>query len=298
MHTIASSGYLPLASASVGSCGTAGHGFAYATAAGSYAASGFLYPLLTLRQEFAQYEVGVIYAPGTAGATSLEADMSDWEILGLSAGNFYKLDLKAAGSCVNSPSRTFPESRFQIMVVPDNFGMQADNTCSTSANDCCSQHPSCIAFQCYPNPAIPRNPHAGASVCTVPPLPEPTAFNFYTVTPCRVFDSRNAPNVPLSLNAPMQITVGGLCGVPASAKSVALNLTAVSPSADVAIQIYPGNQPPPPGTNVNSTAAGGVRAAFGVLTLATNGTGTVTVLPSASTSGTTNVVLDVTGYFQ
>jgi len=49
---------------------------------------------------------------------------------------------------------------------------------------------------------------------------------------------------------------------------------------------------------VNSTLAGYVRAAFGVLTLATNGTSTVTVLPTASVSGQTDLLLDVTGYFQ
>jgi hypothetical protein len=36
----------------------------------------------------------------------------------------------------------------------------------------------------------------------------------------------------------------------------------------------------------------------GVLTLATNGTGTVAVLSTAATSGQTNSILDVTGYFQ
>jgi hypothetical protein len=178
------------------------------------------------------------------------------------------------------------------------MGITADNNCNTSQNDCCSQHPSCIAYQCTFNPAVPRNTHVGVNVCTVPPAPEPTAFSFYTVTPCRALDTRNAPNAPLPFNTPTQVTVGGLCGIPASAKSVAMNVTAVSPSADVSIQIYPGNQPPPPGTNVNSTQAGIVRAAFGVLTLATNGTGAVTVLPSASTSGQTNLLLDVTGYFQ
>jgi hypothetical protein len=297
-HTIASSGYLPLMSSSVGSFGTSGHGMAFATANESYSAAGLMEFLMSLRQELSQFELGVLYAPGSAGVLSLEPAMSDWETFGLQANFSYKLDLQAAGNCAGSPARSFPEARFQVLALPDNLGIQADNTCSLAAGDCCSQHPSCIAFQCYANPSIPRNTRFHVNVCTVPPAPEPSAFKFYTVSPCRVFDSRNAPNAPLPFNTPAQISVAGLCGIPASAKSVALNATAVDPSANVSIQIYPGNQPPPPGTNVNSTDAGQTRAAFGVLTLATNGTGTVTVLPSASTSGQTDFLLDVTGYFQ
>jgi hypothetical protein len=141
-------------------------------------------------------------------------------------------------------------------------------------------------------------PHGTANVCTVPPAPEPTAFHFYTLTPCRVFDSRNPPNVPLPFNTPTQIPVGGVCGIPTSARAVALNVAVVTPPADVSVQIYPGNLPQPPVTNANSTLAGAVKAAFSVMPLATNGTGTVWVLPTASTSGSTNVVLDVAGYFE
>jgi|GEM_PF-1300507 len=301
-HTIASSGDLPLMSSSEGAYGTRSHGFAYATANESYAAAGLIEFWLTLRDVAPPnhfFEVGTMYAPGSNGAINLEPDITDWETLGLMTGSYNRIDLKAAGNCANSPARTFPESRFQVLVLPDNMGISADNNCNASLyHNCCSQHPSCIAYQCTFNPAVPRNTHVGVNVCTVPPAPEPTAFSFYTVTPCRALDTRNAPNTPLPFNTTTQVTIGGLCGIPASAKSVAMNVTAVSPSADVSIQIYPGNLPPPPSTNVNSTQAGLVRAGFGVLTLATNGTGTVTVLPSASTSGQTNLLLDVTGYFQ
>jgi hypothetical protein len=296
-HTIASSGYLPLMSSSEGAYGTKGHGFAYATAHESYAAAGFLELLLNLRDPILNFEVGVLYSPGSNGAFNLEPDISDWETLGLQTGSYNKIDLIAAGNCTSSSPRTFPESRFQVMAVPDNMGITADNNCHTNFNNCCSQHPSCIAYQCTFNSAIPRNTHASVNAC-LPVVPEPTTFNFYTLPPCRVLDTRNPPNSALPFNAPTQVAVAGTCGIPTTAKSVTFNVTTVLPSSDVNVQIYPGNQPPPPGTNVNSTRAGHVRAAMGLLTLATNGTGTVTVLPTASVAGSTNLILDATGYFQ
>jgi hypothetical protein len=299
-HTIASSGWIPLMSSSLGPYGTSGHGAAVVTANESYQGSGLLQLMLRLRNtpSLPQVEVGICYAPGNAGTLNLLPDMSDWETLGLQANSFYKLDLQAVGNCTGSPARNFPEIRFQVLAVPDSAGVHADNNCKLSDNDCCSQHPACITYQCNPNPSIPRNTHADVNLCTFPPAPEPTAFSFYTVTPCRAFDSRNPPNAPLAFNSPTQIKVGGLCGIPSSAKSVVFNVTVVNPSADASVQMYPGDEPPPPGTNVNSTPAGGVRAALAVIELATNGTGVVTVLPTASVSGQTDLALDVSGYFQ
>ncbi len=298
-HTVASSGYLPLLPASAGAYGTRGHGFAYLTANEGYAAAGLTELYLTLRDPQLAFEVGTVYAPGSNGTTSLLAGMSDLETLGIATGSYNNIDLKAAGNCSGSPARSFTASRFQVLAIPDNMGIHADNNCSPSANDCCSQHPSCIAYQCAANAALPRNTHASSPVCTIPPAAEPAVSHFYSLAaPCRAYDSRTPPNRPLAFNTAAQVQVGGTCGIPGGARAVALNLTAIAPTSDVSIQAYPGNQPPPPGTNVLSAAAGTDHAAFAVLPLATNGTGTVFLLATATGSGSTDFALDVSGYFQ
>jgi hypothetical protein len=120
--------------------------------------------------------------------------------------------------------------------------------------------------------------------------------NFYTLTPCRALDTRTT-GVPLSSSTAVNVyQLSGACGIPASALSVALNFTGVVPSASLSIQAFPGDLAPT-GTNVLSLGAGQVRAGFGVVTLATNGSGTLGIGPLFSGSGTCDLVIDVTGYF-
>ncbi|HYN22416.1 MAG TPA: hypothetical protein VE078_15755, partial [Thermoanaerobaculia bacterium] len=129
--------------------------------------------------------------------------------------------------------------------------------------------------------------------------PPSLATDFYTLTPCRVFDTRNA-NGPLggpalSANQIRTFTVTGVCGAPAGAKSIAVNVTTVAPGANGLLQLFPGNAFPM-GTSTINFVAGATRANNAMLTLATNGAGTVGVQNAATSS--THVVLDVVGYYQ
>jgi RHS repeat-associated protein len=129
----------------------------------------------------------------------------------------------------------------------------------------------------------------------------PGQTGFYTLTPCRVLDTRQT-GVPLTQNNPQQVyQVTGACGVPANALAVAFNVTLVNATTNLSVQGYPGNLPAP-GTNVVSASPPGKAtiAGFAVLPLATNGSGTLGVLMSLAppaTSGQTDLVLDLTGYF-
>jgi hypothetical protein len=125
------------------------------------------------------------------------------------------------------------------------------------------------------------------------------ATDFYTVTPCRVVDTRNA-NGPLggpelSAGQARTFTVAGNCGIPADAKSVAINVTAIAPALDGNIQIYPGNAFPL-GTSTLNFSAGDNLANNAVLLLATNGTGTLGV--KNGSSGVVDFLLDVVGYYK
>lgn len=129
--------------------------------------------------------------------------------------------------------------------------------------------------------------------------PPSTASNFYTVTPCRVVDTRNA-NGPqggpvLAASAIRTFPVAGVCGIPASAKAISGNITIVTPAAFGSLSTFPGNGIPV-GTSAINFSPGQVRANNAVLLLATNGSGSIGV--QNGSVGATHFLLDVNGYFQ
>jgi hypothetical protein len=125
----------------------------------------------------------------------------------------------------------------------------------------------------------------------------PAATDFYTLTPCRVIDTRlaNGPlgGPALAAGQTRTFTVTGTCGIPAGATSIAVNVTTVNPAAAGNLQIFPGNAFPL-GTSAISFPAGSTRANNGLVTLATNGAGTFGVKNGAA--GIVDFVLDVVGY--
>jgi metallopeptidase family M12-like protein/IPT/TIG domain-containing protein len=128
--------------------------------------------------------------------------------------------------------------------------------------------------------------------------PPPAPTDFYTLTPCRVLDTRNA-NGPLggpalAPSAQRTFTVTGTCGIPSGADAIAANVTVVSPTASGYLASFPGDAFDL-GSSLLNFSAGVVRADNAVLTLATNGTGSILVVNASG--GTTNVIVDVVGYF-
>jgi hypothetical protein len=122
-------------------------------------------------------------------------------------------------------------------------------------------------------------------------------FCFYTLPPCRVFDSRTA-GTPLASGAQDAIQVGGTCGVPMSAKAVAANVTVVGATGDGFLSAYPDASSNPPTTSTINFTAGRTLANNLVSGLAKGGQGTLVVLPSLVNQGDVHVVIDVSGYFQ
>jgi len=128
-----------------------------------------------------------------------------------------------------------------------------------------------------------------------------SSTKFYTLTPCRILDTRNATGPlggPALSGGGAQRTfnvVAATCGIPSSAKSVSVNLTVTQTTAAGSLAVYPGNGAPT-GTTSASFAAGMTRANNAILCLATDGTGTIGVENDAA--GTVHFVLDVNGYFQ
>jgi hypothetical protein len=102
---------------------------------------------------------------------------------------------------------------------------------------------------------------------------------------------------PLSSGAPRTFLIAGSCGVPSSAKAVAVNVTAVSPTAPGHVVLWPADLLKPP-TSVITFPAGSTRASNAVLRLATDGTGNLAAQSSVGGGGTVHLVVDVTGYFE
>jgi len=126
----------------------------------------------------------------------------------------------------------------------------------------------------------------------------PVATQFYTVTPCRVVDTRN-PTGPyggpaLSANSDRTFTLGGQCGIPSTAKAVLLNLTVTQASAAGALRLYAGGTPLPVASAINYRT-GQTRANNEASPLGSSGT---LAVHSDQPTGNVQVIIDVNGYFQ
>jgi hypothetical protein len=143
-----------------------------------------------------------------------------------------------------------------------------------------------------------KNLHAGSAGNGVFDYTLVAGVGFYTLTPCRIADTRNAPGSlggpPLVAGAVRDFPVAGVCDVPATAKAVAVNLTIVSPTSSGHLTVYPVGEVMPLASTINFRPAI-VRANNAVLPLGISGQISVFC---GMPSGSTDFVLDVTGYFQ
>ncbi len=121
---------------------------------------------------------------------------------------------------------------------------------------------------------------------------------FYPVTPCRIADTRNANGAyggpALASRASRTYTLVGTCGIPATARSVNLNIAAVSPLAAGSLAIFPGGATVGASTAI-SYKAGKTRANNFIARLGTNGD---IVVVCQQPTGTTHFLIDVSGYFE
>jgi serine protease len=130
-----------------------------------------------------------------------------------------------------------------------------------------------------------------------PPGATPGA-SFYTLSPCRVVDTRN-PSA--SLGGPALVAgsdrlfqLAGACGIPGTARAVAINAAVTQSGGLGHLSVYPGGSPLPLVSFINYSA-GQTRANNGVLAL---GSGGFVVVHCGQSSGTVHFILDVSGYFQ
>ena len=126
-------------------------------------------------------------------------------------------------------------------------------------------------------------------------------FDFFTLTPCRVADTRDAPGIwgapALAANGIRTFPIAGRCGIPITARSVAANVTVVNPTATGHLTLFPAGYPVPLASTINFRA-GRVRNNNAVISLGDGGdVGVQCTMPPGPGSGT-DFLIDVFGYFE
>jgi hypothetical protein len=126
------------------------------------------------------------------------------------------------------------------------------------------------------------------------------ARDFYAVTPCRALDSRQAAGpfggLPLVSGTGRTLALASVCGIPATASAVSLNVTVTEPTADGNVRLYPGGTPTPLVSTVNFRA-GQTRANNAIAVLGAGGDLTL-YAAQAAPAATVHVIIDVNGYFE
>ena len=147
-----------------------------------------------------------------------------------------------------------------------------------------------------------RNPYQtgqGISDAFVAKLTSPSPSAFYTLSPCRVVDTRDpaspvggpalaCSSTPLPRTFPM-----AACGIPSTARAISYNVTVTQSTTAGHLRLSPAAGVWPLSSSINY-APGLTRANNGIVLL---GSGYLNVSCHQS-SGTAHVIIDVNGYFE
>ena len=144
----------------------------------------------------------------------------------------------------------------------------------------------------------PSAPASYTAVFTV----QRTAFDFYTLTPCRLIDTRSAAGPlggpALSSGAARTFQVTGACSVPSTARALAVNVTMTGATTGAgSLIMYPAGVARPQASTI-SFGKNQTRANNAVTGLAADGSGNLTFAATVAGGGKVHLILDVMGYFQ
>jgi hypothetical protein len=125
----------------------------------------------------------------------------------------------------------------------------------------------------------------------------PAALSFYTLTPCRVVDTRRAAGglggPALAAGETRPFTLTGACGIPAEAEILSVNVTVTQSTEGGDVAVFA--EGAPSGFPLISYGAGQTRANNAVVRLSEFG---ALAVSCGQLTGTVHVIVDVTGYFQ
>ncbi len=128
-------------------------------------------------------------------------------------------------------------------------------------------------------------------------------FQFYSVTPCRIVDTRGPTGITggpaLASNTTRNFPIVNRCGVPLTAQAAVLNLTIVGPTDNGNLIVWPYLVTPPNTSAINWSTADFAIGNGVIVPVANTGGFDISVFPNMPpTPGSVHLVIDVTGYFQ
>jgi len=137
-------------------------------------------------------------------------------------------------------------------------------------------------------------------------------FQYHSLTPCRLVDTRLPGTTVgtyfgvLTSDIAKVYPVQGNCGVPVGAKAATLNVTAVAPTNQGRLTVYPSGIAAPGVSTINFPPGTTALANGAIVPLSTGvacgpftpATCDLAVMPFVVGNGQVHLVLDVTGYFQ
>ncbi|HLN80521.1 MAG TPA: hypothetical protein VK392_04950 [Thermoanaerobaculia bacterium] len=200
----------------------------------------------------------------------------------------------------NLPAGTYYLGIDSAYVFPDN---SADGPYALSVTGSFGNTPTPTATATN-TPTDTPTPTPTSTPTGTPPTPTPTATptptpqpGFYTVALCRAVDTRY-PVGPfggpaLQADAIRNFTMTDRCSLPQSATAVSVNITVAGPTAPGYLTLFPEGSALPLASTLNY-ATNQVRANNAIVPLGAGGG--ISILCGQS-SGTTDVIIDVNGYF-
>jgi Tol biopolymer transport system component len=115
--------------------------------------------------------------------------------------------------------------------------------------------------------------------------------------PCTLLDTRAGGNGPaLRSNVRRVLNASAACAVPTTERSVVVQVTVLQASNKGTLRLYPGNVANRPAGSLAFQKNGTVTESF-ALPLATNGAGTLALLPVMKGNGTIQAVVEISGYY-
>ncbi len=125
---------------------------------------------------------------------------------------------------------------------------------------------------------------------------------YVPITPCRLVDTRPGPSnvgtraTPIGAGQTHTVTVrgaSGRCNIPAGASAVVANVTAVSPTAQSHLTIWPADKPRPVASSLNYSA--GQAPVPNAVTVALSNDGRISL---QNLAGSVDLVIDLAGYYE
>lgn len=132
-------------------------------------------------------------------------------------------------------------------------------------------------------------------------------FQFHSLTPCRLIDTRDGSGAsneaagPRVNPGPHNFRVQGFCGVPVGAKAATVNVTVIGPTQQGDLRLFPSNVGQPLVAVMSYNALEPALCNGAIVPLAQVGGDDITVLIGMACGvgcGQVHLTMDVTGYFQ